>query len=97
MNLDGIQPALSLNRKTIIFGLRMIDLLLASFVSAIVVAVSGGDGVFLGLLSGISCLMTLSIVRNNNRERFLRDTVAFFLTSRTIYDRRTKVSRTLAR
>ena len=97
MSIDGIRPALSLNRKTIIFGLRTIDLLLAAFVSAAVVVASGGDGVFLGMLSGIACLAAMSTVRSNNRERFLRDTVAFFLSPRTIYDCRTKATRTLAR
>ncbi|OFZ53262.1 MAG: hypothetical protein A2428_11820 [Bdellovibrionales bacterium RIFOXYC1_FULL_54_43] len=97
MSLDSIRPALSINRKTIIFGLRTADLLVAAFVSAMVVLGSGGDGVFLGLMAGVACLATLSIVRSNNRERFLRDTAAFFLTTRTIYDCRTKASRTLAR
>lgn len=96
MSVGIIRPAHSLNRKTIMFGLRTVDLFLAATIAAIVIVVSDGSAVFLGLVSGTAWLGALSIVRSNNRERFLRDTAAFFLTSRTIYDCRTKTARTLA-
>ena len=79
-----------------IFGLRTVDLALGACVTGVFVAFSGGDFVFFGLFAGIALLAALSVVRNNNRDRFLRDTILYFVSKRTIYDCLSKTYRTLA-
>jgi hypothetical protein len=86
MTWATIQPARSLNRKAVIFGLRPVDLALGGTVVSVIVVLSGGDNVFIALLCGIALLSAVSLVRANNRDRFLRDTLGFFLSRRSIYD-----------
>lgn len=91
-----IQPATTLNRNSVMFGLRKIDMALGGCVVGVIVAVSGGDYVFLALITSLAFLSALTFIRNSNRDRFLRDTACFFVSGRVVYDCMAKTARTLA-